>query len=295
MANESVVREEHNKYYIHFSRSNHSLGLENSNRFLFEKYIADFFYEFGARSNNLSVKQVKFQTDVMNTAAYLYPTIISGDKSVFVSIQAEDNYSLGMYVTDNDNLQDYCSYVDSYGECKRYRCSFLVDWDNDKINDINYVKKYPTVSLASREVFVDNNDRVWKDNAETLKITEQFDFVSDNDDIIIGDAMGTHNSLTLNSILDCRWLYSATKKLNKKMIDLDGYVEVPPNVMEVFPQDNNVSIGFIYPNTTGFDKRIMQSIALVNENNELVLGINSADVGGMFGNFYIYMKGDNEI
>ena len=114
-----------------------------------------------------------------------------------------DNFAVGLYdrLSGQNEFTDFYEYVDDNGEFTTMSvCFSAFDSDNDDLENYsryydNFPQMYaiimekPRVSKVIDEGFEIQALKVYKDNSEIIKRSIQFEFCSDSEEIIVGDAL----------------------------------------------------------------------------------------------------------
>lgn len=279
---EAVVREEFQRKLVVFSFNQPPIGAQE-----IDQYFADYFN--GTKGNN--VKAFIFKTDKMENYASIIPFTYTADKSVTLTAKCDDNYSIGMKLVSGSQLgeQRYVRYADeSTGEFTNY----WVQLHNQLITNYNtpeVLKQMPDINVGAGSILNDYVGGFNKDNGETLQMTYQFDFTSDNENIIIGDGIGEENSLAINADLSKTKVYAMSGKVSKRYPVLANVIasETP----QTFGGTNSIQFQnpFLYNNDS------IKSYALANEDGEIIIAVNRDDSDGTLRKtLYIQVKGERE-
>ena len=275
LAGESVVRED--KHNIRFTITEEYSANPTNSTLL--RYASSMIFTFDPAVANMSVKGILFKT-AHSPYCFMFPTIMKTERSLFITARAYDNYSIGMKVNSGaSHLQDYVSYVDTDGEMQYYESRLSEVYPPDNIAK---TKLLPEVDIAdfSRAFFYPSETFTYvKDTSETLQITYQFDFVTDSDNIIIGDAFGYNTAMTRTNASGYRWMYSLTDQVDKRypIANLNNY-SVASNGFEMV---NSSHFRINTPSAT------IKSIILVSPDNEIMFAYNNDIRGRMAFDFYI--------
>lgn len=207
MQNETTIREDYHKIKINFSLS--VLTLANP-LYRLDSYIPLFFN--GTENKNIKVAEISTSASGIFS---IYPSVYAGDKSVLLTMQCADNYSVGMTVL-SDYDQTYGKYVDDNGKITNYRVYLHTELVSD-VTDPEITKQMPMVGIGAYDKYILNSlYNFYKDNSETLKITYQFEFIGDGDSVIVGTGIGNNNILVNKaSITNCK-LIASTGYVDKK-------------------------------------------------------------------------------
>lgn len=265
MQNESVVREE-NQYVKVDIVTNGNTVLYNN----FNQYLASFF----ALEENKNIQLVTFTTDEMDGYASLYPTTYVGDKSVVITFQCADNYSIGMTVdSSNDYTQKYGRYTDDEGTIRTYRAYFYNSIPSTA-SDPSVAKQMPMYELRSdtTNAVLSFDDYFYKDNSETFKLTLQVDYYSSDKSVIIGTGIGRNNILAPNSSLTkCRFV------IGKDYVD-EKYPIKPADFRSYAITSNNnyftVTHHYVDLTNVTFENTDKSWMLVDSETDEIVIAVN---------------------
>ena len=182
-ANEMVTREEFNYKKIIFTFDSN----------FYSNNLSEFMVNYFDNSKPCNISEVQLWTNAMVSNVALVPQILIGEKTLTMTCECYDNYSVGLKVTEDDGqqIQDYVPYVDSNGEINHYYLYFYTGYSG--INATN-LKEYPETPYGNHQEFYIDNP-LYKDNGERLKFTTQFDFRSADSCIVIGKGIAQANSL----------------------------------------------------------------------------------------------------
>ena len=274
-ANESVVREEHRRISVNFSTNATPQG------FGLDSYIASYFS--GAKN---PIKVMAIITDAMDDFASLYPTILSADRSVIVTAQMYDNYAVGRntFLKGATQYQGYVKYVDVNGEFKLFGSVLYGGFKSD-IDNIQTLRAMPNADIGNNILFYEDSIPFYKDNGEIFKLTYQFDFISESDDLIMGDMIGTNNIIVGADFSKFKLAYSIGKKVDKQ------YPTIPSNAVyntsaKVVVTNNRIKI-------TDID--LVSSVTswmLVDDDGNILLAVNRDIYGDLKTEIYITAKGE---
>lgn len=285
-ANESTIREEHMEFIVSFDDEQRT---DFKQRIPMALYLAQYF-----NRTSQKIAAARFHTNAMHDVygiiqyATIYPTIIGAEKSVIISAQMEDNWSIGYKVEkDKTNvIQDYVPYADNYGEIEWFEVELFKQFKTD-YDTITSMKQLPDIDLSDNDTknyVLDEKVEYYKDNGETLKFTLQFNFMSSIDEVIIGDGIGENNAI-VNDLTGCRVLYSTTTKIDKR------YPVIPADVgtasVRFSVDENRVQI-----ESSIIDQSNAMSWMLVDKNDNIILAVNQDDSGWLRKYFYINVKGE---
>lgn len=281
-AGESVVREEFKRMIVSFKTEQEREYQAPA----IEKYFTKYFE--GQTQTN--IKAIVINTSEMgNNKASIIPSSFTGDKSFIVTGECEDNYSVGWKVSldGTKQIQHYVTYANrSTGEFS-WLVIELYDQLIPNYNDIEVCREMPGINIGDdltyREIIMNFN----KDNAETLKITYQFDFISKDESVIIGDGIGQENSLSVDADISKAMFYICSENIDSKYPVLMNVInsEKP----EVRVEENS----FTFINTMAYSTTA-KSYALVDENGEIIIAVNRKENGSLPRTLYINVKGENE-
>lgn len=280
-ANESTIREEFTRLRVCVSTTN--IGNGDGQMAQLAYWFASFFN--GGTDKNIKV--IEFKSDAMATNVYasMYPKLYVGDKSVVITTQCEDNYSVGSKIVSSGThkVTDYVSYVDSKGEMTRYNVYFYSGL-KDGYDSIENCQAFPEVRIGKDYVYLDQKN-YYKDNSETLKITYQFDFVAGDDNVVIGNAIGENNIMAIGSnFANCKLVYQLNHRITKQYPTITSGTELTPSVSVT---NNKVTINNIQIRDG------IGSWALVDVNGEIIIGVNrDPETNTIAKEFYINVKGE---
>lgn len=183
---------------------------------------------------------------------WITPNVKSIGKSIVMTLQSDNNYSIGKYIIDKDIeggfLQKEANYVDGYGETIYYDIEFYygleltlnesfaypIAYNNEDSNknlDISYLDKGPIGTAygyqfeANKPMFKISNYNYYKDTRDIFSLTVQLEYCSDNDNIIIGNNLANSSPIIFTGDLPELYIY-----LNENMYDKNKtYEKILPN------------------------------------------------------------------
>lgn len=288
-ASESVIREEFNRFRINFTTDSTDVSstlsgyLTTGGLNLFANYIASYFACY-----NRPIKSCFFGTNATTNNIIMFPTIFTTDKSVLLTMSTYDNYSVGLTVEqEGSNLvQNYVPYVDSYGETNLVAITYsdaMADLEDNTENKAS-CKKFPyTDYTASYDTILYMSFALYKDNSEALKITNQFDFVSEDKTMIIGNVIGSQNIMTtLATPTEMKIYASMVNKIDEDYPILDDSFLQVGDYEDLIVSNNGVRINV---DLTGY------KAWGIKVGDDLLLGCNKSTT--LANTFYINVKGDN--
>lgn len=263
-ASEIVTREDLYNFDITFTR-------EKRRRYIdLQILIASYFG--GVR--NKYFRHLAINTDSMGTRNYAYLrhyTFYSG-KSVIITAEPYDNYSVGMKVELNgrDQMQNYVSYVDENGEFTSYSIIFFNEEDST-LNSIDGCRNYPIVNDLSNYVLKFTNNSFYKDNGEKLKVTFQFNFKS-SDDIFVSNIIALNSALSMNQNMGAFRIYTShINSVIKDNIELIKRTYKLRNDLTINVIENQISIN----GWTEEDKVLVKSWIITDSNDNPIIASNT--------------------
>lgn len=222
-------------------------------------------------------------------------------KSICLNVGFYDNYSIDSYVFMDGNLyrNGLYKYANVHGEFTTMNLRFLNYLDpadgeitfpqhgdiSTKFADVTNLetiaRRKPLIKLVENPIIDLTLNNYFKDNAEIIKQTIQFEFCSDTRDIIVGDAFIKTQAMLTD---DRQELFITTS--NNQKYDLYSNVglgDVRSDLkLKISYRTNSVFIQVVDAN----DLEVVEEVAswgIVDSNNNLILGVNGNE-------FNIYMN-----
>lgn len=268
----------------------------------------EFISTFG-KIDNKKVSAIKITTYNKNRdiiKELIFPSIsFAIGNSVIFSVKFEDNYSAGVNIFSgisyiDKKFKNYIPYCNEFGDFEflRFQVGYIPVQENmniisqtipDAKNITGFISYLDTNNSYSEDVNKDSTFgllRVSKGNREIPQINVQMHFISDNEDIVIGYFLSHKNGLiadgnndSSSGDSDISW-YALPYRINKfdKTIDMTDAVKVTPvlslNDPSYFGATTSNPLIYI-PSQPNHPIPInCESIALVNEEGELIVGYN---------------------
>ena len=243
----------------------------------------------------LSPKQVVAQcqlgiSDVETIDVFLQPSIFSADFYTTISVRPYDNVNVGIKVDRTFKIFDmkynqvYVPYVNDDGEMYGWRLNYYYRYDksleygNFNVNDFDNSDKFVNYPSFSNEI-VDEDSlcmsefiEVYKDNGEIPQQDIQIQFSSDDENIVIGRAIGRYNSF---ADVGNRFTYYLKTGLKLKVYESydetykKGDIYVKGNISERGIYNNAVNNVIEYIGDSS-----VKSWAIATEDGELIIGVN---------------------
>lgn len=244
---------------------------------------------------------------------------ISGNSLIF-NFKTDDNYSLGIYITNSDGtggeIEGYIKYVDNNGFANNFTywlypdfnySSSIVPIQGQVISENDNPDIYKNLKILSSKkpgtIFsswgIQNVDPIYqwdfyniKDSREKLGFNIQFEFVSDTKDIILGEKfMERQQWVNLTGRHDYK-IYQSDKTYRITDKKFKGGTQITGNLNIIRRSNNRASL--IINDLS--DSGTVKSIAITDSDNNLILAVNTdADRHEVWLDLHLFRTRDRNI
>ena len=214
-----------NKNGVHITSAN--LGVTSNSVDLFAKMFKNEEIDINSRNVGFVEARTYDKNEEFLHGARLPVNSLGIGNTLYFGFEFVDNFSSGNQIitTNGIRAQSQVSYTDAYGEFEYLMFSMNAGQEDDTSYSTlkNFGDRLPYVGSSIPDNSLINTNRfliIKKDNAERLKVIYLLHFISEDNKVIIGDALSSINPLTSTEETNIK-VYISPKRIYKFQDKLD--------------------------------------------------------------------------